>query len=73
MYRLRPLITALIVAFKRHGGMAENLSIDERMIPYYGKQHIKGKPIRFSFKNGSLCESTGYIAWFRNIRRTISK
>ncbi|KAJ8912152.1 hypothetical protein NQ315_006116 [Exocentrus adspersus] len=33
------------------------------MIPYYGKhyakQYIKGKPIRFGFKNWALCTSNG--------------
>lgn len=35
------------------------------MIPYYGgrfaKQFIKGKPIRFGYKNWALCSSSGYM------------
>jgi hypothetical protein len=38
-------------------------SIDETMIPYYGrhstKQFIHGKPIRFGYKVWSLCTSDG--------------
>lgn len=41
------------------------LSIDESMIPYYGKhgakQHIHGKPIRFGYKNWSICTRLGYL------------
>ena len=53
--KLRPLLTLLESPFKKHGGIGGNLSIDESMIPYYGKhyakQFIRGKPIRFGFKN----------------------
>jgi hypothetical protein len=38
------------------------------MIPYYGKhyakQFIRGKPVRFGFKNWALCHSTGYMVAF---------
>ena len=41
------------------------LSVDESIIPYYGrhgaKQFIKGKPIRFSFKLWVLAKPKGYI------------
>nr|XP_023018967.1 piggyBac transposable element-derived protein 3-like [Leptinotarsa decemlineata] len=41
---------------------------DESMIPYYGKHHakqyIKGKPIRFGYKNWALCSNTGYMVSF---------
>ena len=43
---------------------SSHMSIDEMMIPYYGKhgdkQFIRGKPIRFGFKAWSLCSSDGY-------------
>lgn len=68
LYKLRPLITELNKNFRYHGGLEENLSIDESMIPYYGrhyaKQYIKGKPIRFGFKNWALCTSNGYMIAF---------
>lgn len=42
-----------------------NLSVDESMIPYYGrhstKQHIHGKPIRFGYKAWCLCTRFGYL------------
>ncbi|XP_039300249.1 piggyBac transposable element-derived protein 3-like [Nilaparvata lugens] len=42
-----------------------HLSIDETMIPYYGrhsaKQHIHGKPIRFGYKAWSMCTRLGYL------------
>lgn len=59
LFKLRPYIEALNSSFKRHGGLDLNISIDESMIPYYGKhyakQYIKGKPIRVGFKNWALC------------------
>lgn len=68
LYKLRPLLDHLNVVFQTHGGLEENLSIDESMIPYYGKhyakQFIKCKPIRFGFKNWALCTSSGYLLTF---------
>lgn len=68
LYKLRPLVTELNKNFKLHGGLEEHLSIDESMIPYYGhhyaKQFIRGKPIRFGFKNWALCSSSGYMVAF---------
>ncbi|XP_030747084.1 piggyBac transposable element-derived protein 2-like [Sitophilus oryzae] len=68
LYKLRPLLNHLNESFKTHGSLEENLSIDESMIPYYGKhyakQYIKGKPIRFGFKNWALCASSGYMISF---------
>lgn len=68
LYKLRPLIDHLNKTFQHHGGLEENLSIDESMIPYYGKhyakQFIKSKPIRFGFKNWALCSSFGYLIAF---------
>ena len=48
--------------------MSNNISIDETMIPYYGrqscKQHIHGKPLRFGYKLWSACTSDGYLIQF---------
>nr|CAD7434929.1 unnamed protein product [Timema monikensis] len=42
-----------------------NVSIDEVMVPNYGrhgaKQHIHGKPIRFGYKVWCLCSRLGYL------------
>lgn len=41
--------------------LGTNLSIDETMVPYFGrhgsKQFIRGKPIRFGFKLWGICDS----------------
>jgi len=46
----------------------EHLSIDESMLPYYGrhssKQRIVGKPIRMGYKTWVLASSDGYIVQF---------
>lgn len=68
LYKLSPVIDTLNDRFRKHGGLEENISIDESMMPYYGKhyakQYIKGKPIRFGFKNWALCTSSGYMVSF---------
>lgn len=68
LYKIRPLVTHLNQEFLKHGGIDENLSIDESMIPYYGKhyakQYIRGKPIRFGFKNWALNSSEGFMIHF---------
>ncbi|KAI4463877.1 transposase is4 [Holotrichia oblita] len=68
LYKIRPLIDKLAKNFRQHGGLQEHLSIDESMVPYYGKhyakQYIRGKPIRFGFKNWALCTNEGYMVGF---------
>lgn len=68
LYKLRPIIDVLNKSFTYHGGLDEKLSVDESMIPYYGKhyakQYIKGKPIRFGFKNWAICSASGYLISF---------
>jgi DNA excision repair protein ERCC-6 len=48
--------------------LQQNLSIDESMIPYYGrhgaKQFIRGKPVRFGFKMWVLATPLGYAVQF---------
>ena len=68
LYKLRPIIIHLNERFREHGGLEEHISIDESMIPYYGKhyakQYIKSKPIRFGYKNWALCSNTKYYVTF---------
>jgi hypothetical protein len=49
--------------FSQFGIFAHNLSIDEQMIPYFGrhscKMFMKGKPVRFGFKAWCLCSADG--------------
>lgn len=47
---------------------SSHISIDETMVPYYGrhstKQHIHGKPIRFGYKFWSAASRNGYLITF---------
>lgn len=53
--KIRPLVTLSNKKFLEFAPLDEHYSVDEAMIPYYGrhgcKQHIKGKPIRYGFKS----------------------
>lgn len=68
LYKLRPLLDHLSDRYNELNVLEEHLSVDESMIPYYGghfaKQFIKGKPIRFGYKNWALCSSSGYMYCF---------
>lgn len=68
MAKLRPLIESLNKQFIKLAPMETNLSIDESMIPYFGrhgcKQFIRGKPIRFGFKAWVLAQKLGYCVSF---------
>jgi len=68
LYKLRPLLDHMQRKFLALNPLEEHLSIDESMIPYYGrhfaKQYIRGKPIRFGYKNWALCSSSGYMYAF---------
>ena len=63
MAKVEPLYQLLYENFQRYGIFHENLSIDESMVPYFGrhscKQFIRGKPIRFVYKIWMLASNTG--------------
>ena len=63
--KLRPLLLMLNKRFATYQPNEQSLSIDESMVPYYGrhgtKQCIRNKPIRFVFKTWVLATSTGYV------------
>jgi hypothetical protein len=65
MAKVRPIFAMLNERFLLYNPKQQNMSIDESMIPYYGrhscKQFIRGKPIRFGFKNWCLNSSSGYL------------
>lgn len=67
--KLRPFIEYLNKKFIQFGIFSHNLSIDEQMVPYFGrhsaKMFIKGKPVRFGFKIWCLCSSNGYLYQFQ--------
>lgn len=68
MFKVRPLMERLNKNFLQWGIFHKELSIDEAMVKYFGhhssKQAIRGKPIRFGFKDWMLCSSTGYCYKF---------
>ena len=63
MAKVKPLYDLINSCMTVHGILHEELSIDESMIPYFGrhscKQFIRSKPIRFGYKMWALCSSTG--------------
>ena len=63
--KVRPFLDLLNKKNLQFGIFAFNLSIDEQMVPYFGrhpcKMFIKGKPVRFGFKLWCLCSSNGYL------------
>lgn len=66
--KLRPYFEILNEKFMKFGVFSEHLSIDEQMVPYYGKHsckmYIRGKPIRFGYKLWCICSSEGYLYQF---------
>ncbi|KAF2893936.1 hypothetical protein ILUMI_12238 [Ignelater luminosus] len=68
MAKLRPLIEKVNKLFVRYTPVSEDMSIDESMIPYFGrngcKQFIRGKPIRFGYKAWVLTQPSGYCVNF---------
>lgn len=66
--KVRPLMDIINKKNLQFGVFSFSLSIDEQMVPYYGrhscKMYIKGKPVRFGFKLWCLCSSTGYMYQF---------
>ena len=62
--KIRPLVSVINVSLKQFGIFNKYLSIDEQMIPYYGKHsakmYIKNKPIKFGYKAWVLAGSDGY-------------
>lgn len=65
MFKIRQYYNLLNDRFLQFGVIETFLSIDEQMVPYFGrhgaKMFIRGKPVRFGYKLWCLCTSTGYI------------
>lgn len=68
MCKVRPLADILMKKFLQWGVFHQNLSIDESMVKYFGrhpaKQFIRGKPVRFGYKNWMVTSSDGYCYAF---------
>lgn len=66
--KIRPLITLLNKNYLKYGIFRQHLSIDEEMVPYFGrhsaKMFLKGKPVRFGFKMWCLASYDGYLFQF---------
>ena len=66
--KMRPLFDILNKKFFDHAPIEENHSIDESMVPYFGrhsgKQFIRGKPIRWGYKIWVGALRLGYIVYF---------
>jgi hypothetical protein len=62
--KVMPLYDVANKKFKRFGPFFKALSIDEQMIPYFGrhsaKQTMRQKTVRFGYKNFVLTSSDGY-------------
>ncbi|XP_054720347.1 piggyBac transposable element-derived protein 3-like [Uloborus diversus] len=63
-YKIRPLFEKLNVALQQFGVFSENLTIDERMVRYFGKHgckmFMKNKPVKFGYKLWMLASYDGY-------------
>jgi len=68
MAKMRPLFAQVNQKCLQYFLNEEHLSIDESMLPYYGrhgsKQRIVGKPIRMGYKMWVLATSEGYVVQF---------
>lgn len=68
MFKVRPLAEILMKKFMQWGVFHVDLSIDESMVKYFGrhpsKQFIRGKPVRFGYKNWMLASADGFCYAF---------
>lgn len=68
LFKLSPIIKELKKSFLEFNIWDTESSIDEAMIPYFGrhgmKQHIQGKPIRFGYKAWCWNKKNGYLIDF---------
>ena len=62
--KFQSLQDRLNASLQQFGVFAKDLAIDEQMVPYFGrhsaKMFIRGRPIRFGYKNWILASSGGY-------------
>lgn len=66
--KVRPIFNSLNRKFLEFAPIEEDHSVDEAMVPYFGrhgcKQFIKGKPIRWGYKFWVGATRLGYIVYF---------
>lgn len=65
--KIRLLFRELNSRFQSFAPHEEHHSVDETMVPYFGrhgcKQFIRGKPIRWGYKLWTGATPTGYVVW----------
>lgn len=75
--KVRPFFDIMNSKFLENAPHSEFHSIDEAMVPYFGrhscKQFIKGKPIRYGFKFWVGTTDRGYALWFEPYQGAGSK
>lgn len=63
--KVRPLFDIINLKFMQFDVFHEHLSIDEQMVPYFGrhscKMYMKNKPIKFGYKLWCMASSSGYV------------
>ncbi len=63
-FKVKKFLELLNDHFMQWGICDQDISIDETIVPYFGrsalKQFIRGKPIRFGFKHWCLADKLGY-------------
>ena len=69
--KVRPLLDSINAAWLANFHPEQMLSVDESMVPYYGrhgaKQYIHGKPIKFGYKIWVLATRLGYAVYNTDI------
>ena len=67
--KVRPLFNAINETCLANYQPSQHVSIDESMVPYFGrhgaKQYIHGKPIKFGYKLWVMASPLGYCIQFR--------
>ncbi len=68
MAKLRPFYEMLNFYCRLYAPNRDNKSVDEAMVPYYGrnssKQRIQNKPVRVGYKMWVMAETSGYVIDF---------
>ena len=68
MAKIRPFYEMINERCLKNRANLPNLSVDESMLPYYGrnnsKQRIQNKPIRVGYKMWVMAEDSGYVVQF---------
>ena len=67
--KVRPLFDSINKQCKENYKPTQHVSVDESMVPYFGrhsaKQYIHGKPIKFGYKLWVMSNPLGYCIQFR--------